>query len=179
MSLSLHAAKSVSFLCASSHALRLRVSLSSVVEMSSRDILPYDTSASLAESNTSSSPPLATTSSAERTSTLPSELHLDLRPVPEPELEEEEEMDCERYGEGDLAHLPLVGECATELAGDIEGMPSSGHSSATHLVCLGTVEVEADRPMLTATAVLPPCCERFPPSANLQPSCGCRVAGCV
>ena len=41
------------------------------MEMSSRDILPCETSASLAESKTSSSPPLA--SSAERTSTLPSD----------------------------------------------------------------------------------------------------------
>ena len=73
MSLSLHAAKSVSFLRASSYALRLQVSSLSVVEMSSRDILPCDTSASLADSNTSSLPPLATASSAERTLTLPSD----------------------------------------------------------------------------------------------------------
>ena len=45
------------------------MSLSSAAEMSGRDILPWDMSASLAESKISSLPPLA--SSAERTSTLP------------------------------------------------------------------------------------------------------------
>ena len=68
VSLSFHATKLVSLLRASSCTLHLRVSSLSVVEMSSRDILPWDMSASLAESKTSSSPPLA--SSPERTSTL-------------------------------------------------------------------------------------------------------------
>ena len=52
------------------------------MEISSRDILPCDTSASLAESKTSSSPPLA--SSPERTSTLPTDAvceWTDLMPV--------------------------------------------------------------------------------------------------
>ena len=71
MSLSFHVAKLMSLLWASSRALHLRVSSSSVAEMSSRDILPCDTSASLAESKTSSSPPLA--SSPERTSPLPTD----------------------------------------------------------------------------------------------------------
>ena len=175
-----------------------------MLEKSSRDILTCDTSASLAESNTSSLPPLAATSSAERTLTLPSdaapkwtdpswpldwdhagdpprdppplpdlepepdepddleELHLDPRHVPEPEPEEEEELNCKQHGEGDLAHLHLVGECATgEMAGDIGGMPSLGHSSATHPVCLGAVEVEADEPVLTTTTMLPPVLQKI------------------
>ena len=152
--------------------------------MSSRDILPFNTSASLAESNTSSSPPLATTSSAERTSTLPSDAapkwsdpscplawdhagdptqdplllpdlepeptwawwargtlswSLNVQPVPEPKPEEEEELDCEQQrGEGDLVCLHLVGEYTTgEMAGDVGGMPSPGHLSATHLGLFG------------------------------------------
>ena len=137
--------------------------------MSSRDILPCKTSASLAESKTSPLPPLA--SSAERTSMLPSdaapkwadsshpccpgtmlvihhgthhhcqiqnpslnkldelkELHLDLRPDPEPPCQKkEEELDCEQHGEGDLVHLHLDGERATgEIVGDVGGMPSLG-----------------------------------------------------
>ena len=65
--ISFHTVKSVSLLHASSHALRLRVSSSSVAEMSSRGILPWDTSASSVEYETSCLPPLA--SSPERTST--------------------------------------------------------------------------------------------------------------
>ena len=175
--------------------MHLRVSSSSVMEMSSRDILPCDTSASLAESKTSSLPPLA--SSAERTSTLPSyaahewtdPLHLlasdlagdlswdplpllDLEPEPnkpdelkqlcpdprsDPEpLPEEEEQDCEQHGEGDLAHLRLVGEHA--VGEEVEGMPSQGSSSASHPVCWGAVEVEANGPVLTPVAALPLYC---------------------
>ena len=161
--------------------------------MSSRDILPCDTSASLAESKTSSSPPLA--SSAERTSTLPSDaacewtdlscpLALDLAgdpsrdPLPLPKLEpepdesdeleqlpldlrsdaeplpEEEEPDHKQCREGDLVHLHLVGECTAGQ--EVEGKPSWGSSSASHPVCLGAVEVEADGPVLTVVAALPP-----------------------
>ena len=43
-----------------------------------------------------------------------------------------------------------------ETAGEVGGMPSLGHLSAIHPVCSGTVEVEADGPVLTAVAVLPP-----------------------
>ena len=68
---SFHAVKSVSLLRASSRALHLQVSSSSVAEMSSRGILPWDTSASSVEYETSCSPPLA--SSPERTSTPPTD----------------------------------------------------------------------------------------------------------
>ena len=71
MSFSFQAVKLVSLLRASSHALRLRVSSSSVEEMSSRGILPWDTSASSAEYETLCSPPLA--SSPERTSAPPTD----------------------------------------------------------------------------------------------------------
>ena len=36
------------------------------------------------------------------------------------------------------------------------GMPSLGSSPASRLVCLGAVEVEADGPVLTVVAALPP-----------------------
>ena len=68
---SFHAAKAVSLLRASSRALHLRVSSSSEAEMSSRGILPWDTSASSVEYEMSCSPSLA--SSPERTSTLPTD----------------------------------------------------------------------------------------------------------
>ena len=71
ISFSFHAAKSVSLLRASSRALSLRVSSSSVAEMWSRGILPWDTSASSVEYETSCLPPLA--SSPERTSTPPAD----------------------------------------------------------------------------------------------------------
>ena len=78
------------------------------------------------------------------------ELHLDLRSDTEP-LPEEEEPDCEQCGEGDLVHLCLVGEhAAGETGGGVGGMPASC------LVCLGAIEVEADGPVLTAAAALPP-----------------------
>ena len=84
------------------------------------------------------------------------ELHLD----PQPDLEslpEEEELDCEWHGEGDLAHLHLAGECTMgETVGEVGGMPSPGHSSASSSVCLGTVEMEAEGPVLTAVGTLPP-----------------------
>ena len=70
-SFSFHAVKSMSLLRASSRALHLRVSSSSVAEMSSRGILPWDTSTSSVEYETSCSPPLA--SSPERTSTPPTD----------------------------------------------------------------------------------------------------------
>ena len=61
-------------------------------------------------------------------------------------------------GEGDLACLHLVGEhTAGETVGEVGGMPSPGRSSASHSVCLGTVEMEADGPVLTAVATLPLC----------------------
>ena len=110
------------------------------------------------------------------------ELCLDLRPDPEPLQEEEEELDCERHGEGDLVHVVhLVGECATgETAGDVGGMPSLGHSSASHSVCLGTVEMEADRPMPHWSSRITPCAVE---DGLLQHIFGlpadCQVAGCV
>ena len=48
-----------------------------------------------------------------------------------------------------------------EMAGDIGGMPSLGHLSATHLVCSGAVEVEADGPVLTTMAMLPPVLQKI------------------
>ena len=44
-----------------------------------------------------------------------------------------------------------------EMAGDIGGMPSLGHSSATHPVCLGTVEVEAGRTCARYSSHVTPC----------------------
>ena len=147
----------------------LQVSSSYAVNISSRDILPCETSASLAESKTSSSSPLA--SSPERTSTC---LHLmlllsgqiphihwlgtmlgtqpqDPPPLPDPEPEPDKPDELEEHyldlhdltlspcqkrrknwtvsgtGEGDLAHLCLVGECTTgETVGDVGGIPSPG-----------------------------------------------------
>ena len=152
-------------------------------------------SASLAESKTSSLPPLA--SSPERTLTLPSDaareltdpscalaldlagdpsrdplplpdpepepepnkpdeleqLHPDLRSVTEP-LPEENKPDCEWHGGGDLVHLHLDGECAA--GEEVERRPSWGSSSASRPVSWGAVEVEADGPVLTVAAALPP-----------------------
>ena len=82
---------------------------------------------------------------------LPLDLWSDAEPLPE-----EEEPDCERHGEGDLAHLCLVGE---HTAGEeVEGKPSWGSSSASRPVGRGAVEVEveADGPVLTVAAALPP-----------------------
>ena len=84
------------------------------------------------------------------------ELRLDPQLDTEP-LPEEEEPDCEWHREGDLVHLRLVGECAVgEMGREVGGMPSWGSSPASHPVCLGAVEVEADRPVLTVAAALPP-----------------------
>ena len=192
MSLSIHAAKSVSLLWARSRALHLQVSSSSVAEMSSRDILPWDTSVSLAESKASSSPPL--TSSPERTSILPTnaatewtdfvpalasdlagDLPWDSLPLPDPKLDpnelneleqlpldpcpdtelspEEEEPDCERCGEGDLAHLRLEGEHIADV--ELEGRPCKWSVSASLDICVGAVEVEADGSVLAVAAT--PC----------------------
>ena len=113
MSFSFQAAKSVSLLHASSRVLHLRVSSSLVAEMSSRGILPWDTSASSAEYETLCLPPLA--SSPERTSTPPTDaatewtdrvpaLALDLAgdplwdslPLPDLELDPDELNELER-----------------------------------------------------------------------------------
>ena len=188
MHLSFHATNLMSPLWASSHALHLRVFSSSEVEISSRDILPCDTSALLAESKTSSSTPLA--SSPERTLTLPTDtvcewtnfvpalasdltgdLPWDPLPLPDPEpnsdeLDEldrlsldphldaklllEDEPDCELCREGDLARLYLDGEHTAEE--EVRGRPLSGSASASLSICVGAVEVEADRPVLTVVA---------------------------
>ena len=44
---------------------------------------------------------------------------------------------------------------------EVEGKPSQGSSSASHPVCLGAVEVEADGPVLTVVAALPPVLQRI------------------
>ena len=80
-------------------------------------------------------------------------LLLDPRSDTEP-LPEEEESDCEQHGEGDLACLRLFGKHA--VGEEVEGRPSWGSSFASRLVCLGAVEVEADGPVLTVVAALPP-----------------------
>ena len=66
---------------------------------------------------------------------------LDPRPDAELLLEEEEVRDCDRCGEGDLAHLCLEGE---RTAGrEQAGRPRDGIVSASFETWTGAVEVEA------------------------------------
>ena len=148
--------------------------------MSSRGILPWDTSASSVEYEVSCLPSLA--SSPERTSTLPTDavaertdrapalasdlagdplwdllplldLELDpdelnelnrlpLDPCPDAELPlEEEALDCNCCGEGDLAHvMHLEGEHAA--GGGLGGRLRNGSVSAFFETWTGAVEVE-------------------------------------
>ena len=74
-------------------------------------------------------------------------LPLDLCPDADSSLEEES--DCEHCGEGDLAHLHLDGEWT------VEEEVSRG-ALASFSICVGSVEVEADRPALALETVPPP-----------------------
>ena len=84
---------------------------------------------------------------------------LPLDPCSDAKLSPEEEPDCEHCGEGDLAHLHLDGEHTAEE--EVEGRPSWGSASASFPVCVGAVEVEADGPVLTVAAALPPVLQRI------------------
>ena len=75
------------------------------------------------------------------------QLPFDLCPDADSSLEEES--DCERCGEGDLACLHLDGEWTAEEE-------VSRGASASFLICVGAVEVEADRPALTLETAPPP-----------------------
>ena len=67
-----------------------------------------------------------------------------LDPRPDAELSPEEETpDCDRCGEGDLAHLCLEGECAA--GGGLGGRPHNGRVLAFFETWTGAVEVEAGR----------------------------------
>ena len=98
-----------------------------------------------------------------RSRTQPNELN-ELEQLPldlcsDAELSPEEEPDHKQCGEGDLAHLRLDGECTAEE--EVEGRPSQGSALASFLVCVGAVEVEADRPVLTVVAAPPPVLQRI------------------
>ena len=75
------------------------------------------------------------------------------------ELLPEEEPDCDRGREGDLACLHLDGEHTAEE--EVEGRPSQGSASASCLVCMGAVEVEVDGPVPTVAATPPPVLQRI------------------
>ena len=80
---------------------------------------------------------------------------LPLDPCMDAELSpEEDKLDHEWDGEGDLAHLCLVGEHTVEE--EEVGGPSQGSASASLLNCVGAVEVEADGSVLPVMATLPP-----------------------
>ena len=70
-------------------------------------------------------------------------------PCPDADSSSEEESDCERCREGDLARLHLDGEWTAEEE-------VSGGASASFLICVGSVEVEVDGPALTLETVPPP-----------------------
>ena len=66
------------------------------------------------------------------------QLPLDLRP--DAKLSLEEVPDCDRCGEGDLAHLHLEGECTA--GGEQAGRPCDGIVSVLFEMWTGAVEVE-------------------------------------
>ena len=67
---------------------------------------------------------------------------------------EEDKLDHEWGGEGDLAHLRLVGECTAEKKKRREDFPGG---VLWHLLsnCVGAGEVEADGSVLPVAATLP------------------------
>ena len=74
---------------------------------------------------------------------------LPLDSCPDADPSSEEVSDCEHCGEGDLACLCLEGEQTMEEEVSREAL-------AFFLICVGSVEVEADGPALTLEAVPPP-----------------------
>ena len=69
---------------------------------------------------------------------------------PDADPSSEDVSDCKHCGEGDLARLCLEGERTAEEE-------VSGGALASFSICVGSVEVEADRPALTLEAVPPSC----------------------
>ena len=74
---------------------------------------------------------------------------LPLDSCPDADSSSEEESDCECCGEGDLACLHLDGEQTAEEE-------VSGGALVSFSICVGSVEVEADRPALALETVPPP-----------------------